>query len=581
MMEDDVIQAEIPFQSDDLKTFLYTQCPDLEKLFPMNDDLQRYITEFLANRYVAVKGQIQSGKTSFMICAGMLLLLAGMDVVIVLRNSNSDLQQIYARLTAFKDVLYRECQQSFDISTSRKPVASIRPQIVLALANGISLQKVFSILQKDYVLIIDEADYVDSGTLTRKAVVLPMLKSQAHCVLGVSATVMDLLGKEALLPKDLVLLTPSSDYKGIPHILGQAKSFIPPGAKYSSKVDANLLENDPYLLDWIQELVDEPVGVLPDGTVHPNVALVTICDTVDPCLRAREEICRRYPRVTVIDHHADGIIIQKGIIEDMSRLPISEVLQSLQEETGPIVIFAGDIAGRGVSYVSSDYRLHLTHQRLIVSASCTEPELMQKIRLCGVYKDHLPLKLVTTESIVCDLRKAYFKQEELVGRVREVADCFAGECREFFKTVVFEKEKMSGRQITKDSKARPELQLVDFSVGVAYQESEESERKERGDYPSKEYERLVSRMFPKWAGESGATNISRLMDELDPRKEYSHAEMVELCESTGVGNKNLKNLMAVSNGKSNGYGKIIEVVPGARYRLYECLVGAYENFFKV
>jgi hypothetical protein len=127
-MEDDVIQAEIPFQSDDLKTFLYTQCPDLEKLFPMNDDLQRYITEFLANRYVAVKGQIQSGKTSFMICAGMLLLLAGMDVVIVLRNSNSDLQQIYARLTAFKDVLYRECQQSFDISTSRKPVASIRPQ---------------------------------------------------------------------------------------------------------------------------------------------------------------------------------------------------------------------------------------------------------------------------------------------------------------------------------------------------------------------------------------------------------------------------------------------------------------------
>jgi hypothetical protein len=577
-MEDDVIQAQLPYHSSDLTNFLYTQCPDLEKLFPLNGDLQRYIQEFLANRYVAIKGQIQSGKTSFMICAGMLMLLAGMDVVIVLRNSNSDLQQIYARLTAFQKLLYQECQQSFDIATSKKPAASARPQIVLALANGISLQKVFSILQKDYVLIIDEADYVDSGTLTRKAVVLPMLKAQAHCVLGVSATVMDLLGKESLLPKDLVLLSPCSDYKGIPHILGQAKSLIPPGAKYSSKVDANLLENDPYLLEWVQELLDEPAGVLPDGTLHPNVALVTICDTVEPCRLAREEICCRFPRVTVVDHHADGIVIQKGIIEDTTRSPISEVLQSLSEEKDPIVIFAGDIAGRGVSYVSSDYRLHLTHQRLIVSASCTEPELMQKIRLCGVYKDHLPLKLVTTESILCDLRKAYFKQEELVGRVREVAESFAGECREFFKTVVFEKDKMSGRQITKDTKARPELQLVDFSVGMVY---DESDARERGDYPQKEYERLVNRMFPKWAKESGATNISRFMDELDPRKEYTHSEMVELCVTTGVGNKNLKNLMAVSNGKSNGYGKIVEVLPGGRYRLYECLIPAHENFFKV
>jgi hypothetical protein len=71
------------------------------------------------------------------------------------------------------------------------------------------------------------------------------------------------------------------------------------------------------------------------------------------------------------------------------------------------------------------------------------------------------------------------------------------------------------------------------------------------------------------------------MDELDPRKEYSHSEMVELCESTGVGNKNLKNQKAASIGKSNGYGKIVEVLPSGRYRLYECLVEAYENYFKV
>jgi hypothetical protein len=580
MEDSDIIQAGLrDLPETELFAFLYSYCPDLRKLFGECDslsDLKHYMFGFLTNRYIAVKGQIQSGKTAFMICASMMTLMTGLDVVLILRNSNSDLHQIHSRLEAFRSELLSTFSTTFSMTTSKKPKSSPSPQIILSLANGISLEKVFSMLEKNYMLIVDEADYVDSGTLTRKAVVLPMIKDQAHCVLGVSATVMDLLGKESMLPKDLILLSPPQDYKGIPYILEQREQFIPPGSVYSSKVDSNLLENDPYLLDWVQEMIDEPPGVLPDGSQHPPIALVTICDTVDPCLKAREEIVKRYQeRVLVIDHHADGISIRVGEAEFEVSDTISNVLQDLKDNSHktPILIFAGDIAGRGVSYVSRDYGWHLTHQRLIVAKSCSEPELMQKIRLCGVYRDQLPLKLVTTEEIARDLRKAYLKQEELVDKVRAVADSFSGQCRDFFREIPFEKEKMSGRHITKDPKAKPELQLVEYSVGWEYEES-----KGGAEYPKKEFERLVNKMFPKWSADAGMTNISRFMHEMQSDKKYTHKEIVGLCEETGISKKNLKNLTLVSSGKSNGYGQILEVVEG-EYQIYSCLREAHQHWF--
>lgn len=581
--ENDIIQASL-LESDEkeLFSFLREYCPDIDKLFGGCDELSQvkdYLSSFLCNRYIAVKGQVQSGKTAFMICASMMVLLTGMDVVIVLRNSNSDLQQIYSRLELFRQELSTRFSKSFKLTTSKKPKSSASPQIVLALANGISLEKVLGITTKDYLLIVDEADHIDSGTQTRKSVVLPMLKDQAHCVIGVSATVMDLLGKEELFPKDLILLSPPDSYKGIPHILESAE-YIPPGAVYSSKVDSKLEENDPYLLEWVEELLQQPVRDLADGTPHPVIALVTICDTVNPCLAMVLKMAQHFGnRVRLVDHHADGIFIRQGKMEDETKEPISVVLQEMKDADPitPIVVFAGDIAGRGVSYVSRDYKWHLTHQRLIVSKSCPEPELMQKVRLCGVYKDDLPLTLISTIDIIADLRKAYFKQEELVGKVREAAESFQGKCKEFFKEVIFEKEKMVGRHTTKDPKARPELQLVDFPVGWDYYKEHRDE--ELSEYPKKEFERLTGKMFPKWAKEEGSTNISRFMAELDPQKEYTHSEMVELCRQSGVGNKNLKNLTVPSNhGKSNGYGMILHV-QNNRYQLYPVLREAFEAFF--
>ena len=575
--EADIIQAGLAGLShSDLFSFLYDYCPDIEKLFgrlSSFQELSAYMKGFLANRYIAVKGQVQSGKTAFIICSSMMTLLSGFDVIIVLRNSNSDLQQIHSRLSSFRAELLSRFGTSFDMTSSKKPKKSEIPQIILCLANGISLEKVFSLVEKNYVLIVDEADYVDSGTMTRKSIILPMLKDQAHCVLGVSATVMDLLGKESMLPKDLLLLSPPSNYKGIPYLLEKAQASIPRGGLYSSKVDSNLMENDPYLLDWIQELID----IEPND--HPVISLITICDTVDPCVKAREAIVERYSdRVVVIDHHADGIFVKHDMIEYESKESISDVLQDLKDLRYqiPILIFAGDIAGRGVSYVSKDYGWHLTHQRLIVSKSCTEPELMQKVRLCGVYQDEIPLRLITTPDILYDLRKAYYKQEELVEKVKGVADNFQGRCKDFFKEIIFEKEKMSGRHITKDRKATPDLKLVNFSVGWKYDKDEAKE--DDCDYPRSEYERLVGKMFAKWSSDD-STNISRFIHNLDPEKEYTHDEILQLCEETGINQKNLKNLTIVSTGKSNGYGMILQI-ENNRYRLYECLRESYKKYFE-
>jgi hypothetical protein len=142
---------------------------------------------------------------------------------------------------------------------------------------------------------------------------------------------------------------------------------------------------------------------------------------------------------------------------------------------------------------------------------------------------------------------------------------------------LFEKEKMSGRQITKDPKAKLEIQLVDFPVGWKYEEADMKTIVPE-DYPSKEFERLVNKMFPKWSKDDGSTNISRFMHELDSDKKYTHKEMVELCENTGINKKNLKNLTLISSGKSNGYGKILQVIEG-KYQIYSCLLPSYNIWF--
>jgi len=98
----------------------------------------------------------------------------------------------------------------------------------------------------------------------------------------------------------------------------------------------------------------------------------------------------------------------KNDIHYFKNYTIAEVLQILKEDTHynhtHISIIAGQLASRGISFVSSDYNLHLTDQYFHAGKQTHGENLLQSLRILGCYNDNLPLTLwcskVTWEAIL-------------------------------------------------------------------------------------------------------------------------------------------------------------------------------------
>ena len=428
---------------DELK-FLTTKCPDLLQLFPNVRNIEDTI-ESWEGGYISVKGQIQSGKTNFMIRLSMLFLLSRIHVLIMVRNQNADKQQLKDRFDVSLVEFYQHFQKRLICNTH--PSSPTEPSVFLCLGNSAASKKMEQALRNvPYVLMFDEADLVDSGEGPKKYEFMQSLKANARCSFGISATVMDLLGKESGFPSTLLLLSTPPDYKGfmdLVHVPICTESF------YSGQIGSNLLEQDPGLDDFVFQF---STFSLPS---QPCIGLLNICRTKRPCYRAVQELSGRYPTIQFAIYNGDGLVSKKGrgpIIEHQGS--ISQFLQELKDqgETSNILIFSGDLAGRGISFVSSDYQWHLTHERLLVAKGCDECEILQRLRLLGRYKDDLPLTLYATPSLLCDLRKAYFRQEELVANVKErMAETRS--CREILAEIPMCRDKFSKRPIVKDKKS--------------------------------------------------------------------------------------------------------------------------------
>ncbi len=431
--------------------------------------------ESLKDKYTVIKGHVQSGKTNFMICASALFVSMGYSVVHLLRDRASDRDQIHGRLLRFQEDHNKAFGQTMRvIKTAGAGAKSVdSPQIYLALCNKPSVTKVLSIVnasERPYVLFIDEVDFVDSGDATKKYEAIQNMKKGAYCVFGVSATIMDPLGKENITSKNIILLGTESKhgvYKGVDRI---QLLEIDSNCKYTGLVDSNLFKEDEGLKAFVDEFVTrQPIRYV--TRTHPNICLVNICRTKGPCFKAQIELGKTHPKLATIVYNGDGISFRQGRTSFKERTTISSCLQKLKDNGGVakyphIMIFAGDLAGRCISFVSEDYTWHLSDQRLLISSSCDEPELIQKIRLCGVYNDDIPLRLYTTKKTISELRKAYLRQEEIICALKshecdESDDSVVENTRTLMASMALSKAKFGRRNITKDEKADVKIKMVD------------------------------------------------------------------------------------------------------------------------
>jgi hypothetical protein len=463
-------------------SYLFDQCPDLHQLD--GDHTSKTIREIFARlkgRYMTVKGHVQSGKTKFMICASTLFLICGYSVVIVLRNNKADQEQIHERLVLFEKEMNKamsSLKRTFNVCRTSSQAVTVeqnKPRIYLTLGNGSSTLKMLKGLTeqvntgKGITLFIDEVDFVDSCDGTRKSEVIPLLKQHSHCIFGVSATIMDPLGKENVYSDDVILLSISPHYKGIPSIQVVEIDNSDVSAVYTGKTTDNLFETDEGLMDFAKMFSDQKPFTFANGVVHPHICLVNICRTKGPTVEAQARLARKFPDMMSVVYNGDGITYayKKEMVEYKGT--ISSMLQMVKEkfEKNPpnILIFSGDLAGRGISFTSSDFKWHLTSMRLLVANQCDEPELIQRVRLCGIYYDDVPLTLYSTSDILCDIKKAYFRQEEIICNLKKKKD-ETQLCKEFIESMSITKDKFTRRSPVKDKEGTEfHFKKVDKEVG--------------------------------------------------------------------------------------------------------------------
>jgi hypothetical protein len=422
----------------------------------------------LKDEYVIVKGHIQSGKSNFMICASNLLVFMGFNVVIVLRNNKADRAQFEEN--------FNEFQQTHNELFNRSPIVSTvsskkEGDIYLLLGNESNLSKTMDTLRRTkrpFAVFIDEVDAIDAGGECKRAKAVAELKEKAYCVFGVSGTVMDPLAKENVRRKNFITLKTPADYKGVFNNKIRLTNVINTCTledeynHFSGRVSDDLFETT-QLDSFIRHYTS-----LPAWSHHPRICLIHISKCVEPYKKIQEKVCEHYPDVMTLVYNGEGITRQMGADAFLyKKESIATVLQDIKTHShvvSTILIFAGELASRGISFKSADRQWHLTDQFLLVAKTTDEPELVQKVRLCGRYQDDIPLTLYSTEKIIHDLRCAYFRQEEIIMKAKE------GRARDYCKNGIEEmeisKSKKTSRSMTKDSQAVLPVQYVNRETGI-------------------------------------------------------------------------------------------------------------------
>ena len=464
--------------------FLCEICPFFRTLIPdIQDDLileeipegkKLYTFDSLGAKYHSkvVKGHMQSGKTWLMICIAIYYYIQyRISTIIVVQNTLDAFDQIYARLEGIRDSYAQFTEQKLDhiqyLNSARGKTVKAEeilraldgtiPQIFIALRSDTDIDPLCKVISSSpfserWALILDESDYNDSGAISTSQASLSSLKDMSGVVWNVTATPITSMAKERIHWSNVYTMPVPEGYKDLATFTYRDIGV----SKYCTEVDENPFNTVPLLKDYIKDLAktcpfDVPLG---KGLKHPVITLIRVSFPVEPNLKVAEYIDAVYgDRITTITYNGGGIgITLRGVTLPQSPISFEDGTQSIFENgihkippchIGKIIeylqsqgvhkhkriaILAGKKADRGITFGSGNYNSesipwHLTEMFLVASKSTNQGNLLQIAgRLCGVYKDNIPL---TVFSNACaDIIKAYHAQEELIHRaIQKGAEC--------------------------------------------------------------------------------------------------------------------------------------------------------------
>jgi hypothetical protein len=429
--------------------------------------------------YTLVKGFVQSGKSFFMIYQSIEHCLNGYNCIILLRNKRGDLAQLKYR---FSEIITKnKLDEKIKIKTVNEFIhSSNEKSIVLALSNSIQLQKLTKMtikyeLYNTFIVFIDEVDYIDTEIGDKKSQLIEELKLFSRHVYGISATVTDPILQEDLFNGTVKILKPMSIYKNINNIKWYKipEITVEKNLKYQTK---SIFKKEPYLKQFLDKFNEwKPVFVKEYQDYHPVIYLIKCTRLIKDMYEIQDYIKEKY-NTTCIVYNGDGlrIYIPSGKFKNLIASPsgyyhykgsIAQAIGYLKIDGGykkypKILIISGDLASRGISFVSDDYGKclenntlgwHIIGEYFNCVKNLKQPELLQALRLCGNIKDNIELRMYTTENLKNDIIKAYDLAELFMKKGLELSFSKKLPVRDILMEIEIPSEKMiKGRKIARN-----------------------------------------------------------------------------------------------------------------------------------
>lgn len=412
-----------------------------------------------------VRGAVQSGKTLSMMALAQASISYGISTVILVQNYVKDFSQLKARISKFESERYRylvdQCnidpceikplETSFVGIRTKKNIARIsaalrvsvgEPHIIICLANGSEMKRLNTIINTlgndyRYNLVVDESDAIYKGVNTGFRIQISSLCRTADKVIGYTATTYDVIINEGdLTNTHVIMMQPKADYKGVQHLM--IRSITPYADKhYDPSKDDSLLpvysqiltipvynnmnkEHPILVLHKTSQYVVEQNAIQSFFRNHPVLGQYTT-------LVYNGQGVRLYSR-HLVDHpvirYMNTTYTNEGGYIIMKKISISSAIEYLRLNGGVelhhhIVIVSGKTADRGTSFVSENYDWYLTHEYLRLPGRNTVSTILQALRICGRYKDNIPLELITTPDISTDCIKAERLQIDMLTKATQ------------------------------------------------------------------------------------------------------------------------------------------------------------------
>jgi hypothetical protein len=282
-------------------------------------------------------GPVQSGKTEAIVRTIQNAQFAGMNKVLVIQNSLSVLKQYQQRLSAYGVSFHVVGPQSHQLS-------SLPPNDVLLLINN---RHRYAHYQKmvckptDYIALMDESDMYPSGSHP--------VADNARAQFYVTATPFHKSYKADGFFNKVTQIKPADDYTGLKDVVFSYKELSEATADFH--------------------------------TTTTGMMLINSVSRVSRMVALAQTLSAQYPETPILVLNTKKWAYYRGTRTLLKDAHISAIIDRYVDKSH-IVFIANRLSLRGLSYASSDYTRHLTHQYSNFEKTPVT-NCLQKMRMLG------------------------------------------------------------------------------------------------------------------------------------------------------------------------------------------------------